>query len=45
MKIISKFINYSLQEKLVEFVSNENIPHRVRANSSLETAQKWKYEN
>jgi hypothetical protein len=42
MRIISKFINHSLQEKLVELVANENIPHRVRADGSLETAQKWR---
>jgi hypothetical protein len=42
MKILSKFINYSLQEELVEQVANTKIPHRVRADGSLETAQKWK---
>ncbi len=31
-----------MQERLIELVVNENIPHRVRADRSLETAQKWK---
>lgn len=42
MRIISKFINYSLQEQLIELIASEKIYHRVKADRSLETAMKWK---
>ena len=42
MPIIVKFINYDLQRKLVKIVAKDNISQRVRADGSLEIAQKWK---
>jgi len=42
MKIRTRFINYSLQQNLVERSKDEGFPHRIRADGSLESAGKWK---
>ena len=41
MKVISYFINYSIQNTLITLVEKRKIPHRVRANKRIETSKKW----
>ncbi len=41
MQIISLFVNHSLQKSLIEDLEKENIPHRIRADKSIQTAKKW----